>query len=909
VRVPRAVTLGLSLLLAVLLGACEEEPGAVEILASARDNLAAGQYPNAYVEVKNALQLDPDLAEGRWLLGSIHLALGNYVDAEKELRRAAELDWPAEQVRPALARALLGHVSFSAVLEIPVDGLPPRPLAQVLAAQATAALGLDRPDLAGELAAAARAADPALTAVSLAEARILSAGGDRSAALATLDSVLERDPADIEVLNLKGLMLLEDGRVKEARAAFEKAVSASGVDLVARVHRALIDIQLGDTVAAEADLAELAEVAPAHPSTKYIEGLILFSKRDLVNAIKALSQARVIAERYPLVVYYLALAHTLEGNADDAYRYAAIYFDLQPNDIRSRKILASLELDRGNAYKVEGLLQPVLDFDRGDVEAMTLMAEAHLRSGETERGFNLYRQLAHMGALAPAGETAPGGSIYLRQIPDEDIAHILDRLHAEDFDGAIAAANDYLLENAADTGAYHLLARVYLTADRVPDARGVLAKVLARDPHDPTANMMLGELALSAGKHPVARRHVEAVLDEHPKHLSALVAFIQLEVLDGKLATLQYRIEHMIEMRPEAIEPRIGLAIYHLRNGRAAEVAGALAPLSPLQHRSLRVRGLLAAADLVMAMEPETTAAMERLVRATPGSERYLYLLASAAVGTPRQVAVKEELLAIHRERPHHPRVLMGLVTLAQAEGDREQFQAYLEQLLALAINPDAPSILRMRAVAADFRGDHAEAAALAEQALSARPEDAELPRELAAYQLRAGQFDAAIGTLAPRVMKNPGDTQAHLLLADALFRSGDTARAVKQYEHALAAEPDNLVALNNLAWTLRNEDTERALKYIHRARELLPGQPDILDTIAVIEYLAGNHHRALFSIEAALQKRPGDPSMRFHRAQINAELGRTEEAIADLQELVAADPASFPEYREARALLQVIGG
>src|SRR5687767_10964848 len=77
------------------------------LLASAKDYLAKNDNKSAIIQLKNALQSKPNVAEARFLLGTALLATGDANSAEKELRKALELNYPAEQVIPPLARALV----------------------------------------------------------------------------------------------------------------------------------------------------------------------------------------------------------------------------------------------------------------------------------------------------------------------------------------------------------------------------------------------------------------------------------------------------------------------------------------------------------------------------------------------------------------------------------------------------------------------------------------------------------------------------------------------------------------------------------------------------------------------------------------------------------------------------------
>ena len=90
------------MLAAALLVGCSDKPE--KLVASAKQSLAKHDRNAAIIQLKNALQEKPDMAEARLLLGKALLEQGDVAAAEKELRRALELKAPDDQVAPSLVR-------------------------------------------------------------------------------------------------------------------------------------------------------------------------------------------------------------------------------------------------------------------------------------------------------------------------------------------------------------------------------------------------------------------------------------------------------------------------------------------------------------------------------------------------------------------------------------------------------------------------------------------------------------------------------------------------------------------------------------------------------------------------------------------------------------------------------------
>src|SRR5439155_10502605 len=99
------LVVGVLLVVALSAGCAKDTPDA--LVASAKEYLAKNDPKAAIIELRNAVQKKPDFGEARFLLGKTLLDGGDVLTAERELRKAMELDYAPDQVIPQLARALL----------------------------------------------------------------------------------------------------------------------------------------------------------------------------------------------------------------------------------------------------------------------------------------------------------------------------------------------------------------------------------------------------------------------------------------------------------------------------------------------------------------------------------------------------------------------------------------------------------------------------------------------------------------------------------------------------------------------------------------------------------------------------------------------------------------------------------
>ena len=183
-----------ALLVALLLAACSDKPEAMMI--SAKDYLAKNDSKAAVIQIKNALQSDPNLPEARFLVGNVLLDNGDPVGAETELRKAQELKHPQDLVIPPLAKAMLAQGKAKKLTEefAGIDLTQPQAKASLQMSLASAYAMQSKPDLAQTALNAALLAEPGYAPALIAKARQKAGEGDVDGALAMVDDVIAKSP-------------------------------------------------------------------------------------------------------------------------------------------------------------------------------------------------------------------------------------------------------------------------------------------------------------------------------------------------------------------------------------------------------------------------------------------------------------------------------------------------------------------------------------------------------------------------------------------------------------------------------------------------------------------------------------------------------------------------------------------
>jgi tetratricopeptide (TPR) repeat protein len=152
------------------------------------------------------------------------------------------------------------------------------------------------------------------------------------------------------------------------------------------------------------------------------------------------------------------------------------------------------------------------------------------------------------------------------------------------------------------------------------------------------------------------------------------------------------------------------------------------------------------------------------------------------------------------------------------------------------------------------------------------------------------------------------------------LYTSGRSAEAATLYKRALELQPDNLVAINNLAWILCEEQKnfKEALELANRGLVKAPDYVDLIDTRGMAFYRLGQYDKARQDFERCVHLYPSSApaivASYFHLGKCLADLGEKNRAIEQLnkalelnKELGALGGAELTETH--RLLEQLSGG
>ncbi len=894
-------------------------------LEKARHSLATGEHRTAIIQLKKLLQSTPDHGEGRLLLGQASLASGDFAAAEKELVRARELGIPAKETMVPLGHALLAQGRFETALEeldpSAVDETKTR--VDILMLRGDAHLASRNLDEAEKSFRDALALQPDAPDPRIGLARVEWGRGKLKAAEDYIGAVVAADPSHVGAWLAAGELKMAQRNFTAAEIAFTRALEGTAPRLtltqefIARSGLVESQWRQGESEAALANIERLLKLAPRHPRPKYFRALIAYGAGDYETAVQQLQQALRFAPDYRLAQLLLGATHYAQGNLEQADMYLSSMLAADPSNLPARKLLAATRLRQQKPRDAMATLTPAMG--RGsDIELLGLMGRASLQAGDADSGISYLErgakadpenealQLELAAGYLTAGELEQAIEI-LEKLPEtqeglyrRELLLILAHLRKRDTSSALAEGEKLLAKRPGDAGAHNLVGSIHLADGQLVKARQYFEKALALQPDNVTVLMNLGRVDFREGKNDGARARFERVLQASPKNINAMIALAQLAGLRGDQEQVTQWLERASSADPQAIAPKLLLVRHYLGGGQidaARTLAEELAKTRPQNPDAQNALGVI---QMIDRKYREAVESFRNAIKAAPNSADLHYNQARAQLALRNFGEAKQILAKMLALQPNHVRAISALAALEAQEGATDQALTRARKLqqsdskspIGYALEGDLYMMQRSFA-----------SAARAYEAALTRAESRVLVIKLHEARQRANRPDST-KPLESWLAKHPDDATVRLVLAQAYQRQGEPKTAIYQYELLLKNQPNNAVALNNLAWLYHENKDPRAVEIAKRAHELRPQDGAITDTFGWLLLESGEIQRGTELLRRAAEQAPNVPEIRYHLAVALVKAGAREEARKTLKELINSGK-SFKDLAKAKELLQ----
>ncbi len=889
---------------ALLAGCGKKAPDAAAALADGKAAIKAADYRRALVQLKNAAQAQPENGETRALLAQAHYALRDLASARKEYDKAYELGYDRDNISLKLAElmqeggeAKLFVERFSA-FQSPNATVQGEMLAQLGRARFTT----------GDQAGAKRDFEKALTSnpneklAKLGLIRIQAAAGDTKGALKATDELIAQSPDYYLAWINKSDLMRGFSDINSAITAMEKAGELKPDDLNIQANLASMYLNVGRTDSADKALERLRAKAPPNlPPLHYLTALRSFQKGNLQAAQESIG---IALKLQPDAIPFVLLAATIEsaaGNFEQSEKHAQFVLSRSPDKAYARSLLASSYIRAQKGAQALEIIEPLIKDGSKDANVYALAGEAAALMQDLKGAEKYFEQAAKLAPTDPTQKARlalarMGTGESERAIADleatvkadspsqyADVLLIMSYLRQKQFDKALTAIDGFEKKQPTNVLVHNLRAAAYLGKRDTAGARTALEKGLASKPDSISIIQNLARLDVLEGKREAAVTRFETYLTKFPSDPQALLSLAQLkEVMKAPATELISLYERALQGNPKAAQPAVSLAGYYVRQGDLNKALNVLRDSSQKNPEDPTILQRYGALQLQQRDGTGAVSTFSRLTKLQPHIAGAWLQLAEGYIISKNDAGAIQALNRALDIKPTPPQAKVMLAQIAHRQGNKVEALRIADELTR-----EQPKAGLGAMLAADFAmadNDWPRAATQFRNALALNPGNGATAARLHNALLRAGQTAEANAFAAKFRQDNPNNAVYLMYSADVELRAGRFAQAAALYRLVTEKDTSNVMALNNLAWSLHEAKSPEALAFAERAYKIAPRAPAVMDTLGNILSIKGEHDRATKLLQDATLNAPQSAEIRLHLAEAYLRAGQKDKAKSEAE-------------------------
>jgi tetratricopeptide (TPR) repeat protein len=759
------------LLLAFCLSSCSRDPNAVKrrFLEGGNKYFQKGQYAQARIMYLSAVKTDAKYGEAYYRLALAEIKLASIEKTLIALRRAVELlpEGPdRDDARVKLADIYLGFLEHNRFQKqvagdtdvLAADLLQRNPdsyeghrirgtvalirmkdLVRRLPGEAAKEVALAIAEL-----QTANQVRPLQPEVIVPLAGSLAAVGKNREAEDLLRQSIDQNKANLDVYRELRAYYLRNKRFDDAQRILELAVRSNPKE-----YSLLVDMA-----------AYYWATGKPEEAVRIIDGMTARLK-DFPNAFEVAGN------------FYLGL-----GRADEAiqqYEKGAAAFPADKLKYKSR--IAGVQMLRHQWDEARQINDAILKERPKDVDALVRRAELQFQAGDVKGSIAQLEEALRLNPNNPLARYDLGHALLANKQPERaryefseairwapaNIAARLElaqiQIDSGEFGKAVAAAEEALAYRPADHTAHMIRAIGLRGMKKYDQARAELNSMLAAKPDSPDVLYQLAALDALLGKWKEAEAGYRKSYEINPANARGLMAMAASMVARNQTGQALAVLQAEVNKTPQRNDLHFALATFANRVGRLdiaiSELEGLLGRIPPSSRGTAETQTLLS----------ECYIKDNQFQKALPHIE------------------------AAHKLEPDNPAVLhyLGLVydKLGRGADARRIYEASLKQ------NANDGIVLNNLAyLIVEGGGDPDLALTYAQRARKEMPHEAGFADTVGVIYLKKNLVDNALEIFEDLVRKNPGYPVFRLHLGEALLRKGETAKARKELQVALASKP-----------------------------------------------------------------------------------------------------------------------
>jgi len=716
-------------------------------------------------------------------------------------------------------------------------------------------------------------------------------------------NAIKKDPRFGEAYAKLGDAEVRSGRYREAVGAYRRAVelmpkSEDPAGKLADIYLVAYSLNSKKDGRLLQEVTDLSKAMLQKDPNSYqglrLQGFVEVSAGELQKAAETFKKANAAKPKQPELLFALCQVLNQSGQWAEAESYAKQILDNSPqyvpaydfllteymrrNQLADAEIIINrkieknpkaflFQIQKAGFFRAtqrkddsEKLLASLLARDSEDPQIRGKVGEFYSRIREYDRAYRIFSDGADK---EPAART----SYRLNMVRS-----LLGQGKTQD---ALALIETTVKDDPKDDSALSMRASMQLAyggKDKTQGAVSDLQALIGRSPSNAVVRYNLGRAYHSRGELDAARvQYMEAVKLAR-KMTSAHLGLGQVYLAKRDFGKAISTAEEVLTYDPKNISARVIKANALTNSGNLRQARSELTLYLQDAHDAPDLRFQLAIVDFMEGRYKESEVAFRDLRQKFPSDIRLTFAIAELMLRTNRQA---DAMRFLQDELQKNPQ-------------DRE---------------------MRMAVANTALRIDQAD---LAEkeyrQLLSADPKNSELHLRLGETLRRKGQVQASLEMLKKGQQLAPTNPGANLQLAMTLDSAGMKKESLPLYETVVKQDPDNLIALNNLAYMYAEEGRELdlALTYAQRAKQRAPNSDDVSDTLAWVYIKKNLSDNAISILRGLTAKQPKNATYHFHLGVALSQKGNKAAARQSLQTALTLRPNKDDEARIRELLSKV---
>lgn len=720
----------------------------------------------------------------------------------------------------------------------------------------------------------------------------------------------------------KGKEYYASSQYKEAAIEFKNAIQIKPDGSQAHYNLGLSYLKAGGPAfipAAFKSLSRAAELEPGLLDAQVKIGELHFLSRDLV---KASEQARLVLEKeknHLDATILLANINAAKGKLVEAKKLLTSISVVHPESAKPLLALSTVYLATGERDSAKDVLKKAIEKD-GPVDSRIALAGVYLlekdfQAAEEELNDALKdnpKSVAvlsaltnfYMGTRRPSMAEQAAEKLITASDDKAEAYIILAGIHRSS--GNREKARETFrrgIERSKDpVKLQKLLSADYLDSRQSAEASKVVTEILKKNSKDLEGMFLRGRVLLLEKKPQEALSDLSAYVKENPKSPFAQYFYGLANMMTGNALAAKTAFREALAIAPGYDEASFMLAASYLETGELKLAAIEALKLAARNPSYPALAFLMGDISLRQSRHEEAIRYFETYAKDNAQDARGFAKLAAAqmkAGNAKKAIENAEKALSLDPD----DEVLALAVTIDLSSKNFERALSRINGQISRTPDRAAPHVLLGKVYAATKDETKAEQAfkKAIEKDETYYPAYVDLGNLYAAR----GSFDDALKQYRESVKVDPKALGSYMLIGMLNEKKGDHSGAIESYKKALEINPKFAPAANNLAWLYSEKggNIDVALTLAETAKELLPNEPAISDTLGWIYYKKQAYLKAVTLLKESAAKMPNEPAIRYHLGMAYYKKG--EKALARQELKRALDMRDdFEGAEEARKTL-----